>query len=219
MPVLAAILIYVAYNMSEWQTFVQMLKSPKSDIAVLLTTFFLTVLIDLTVALEVGIVLAAFLFMQRMAKVTHVGFITKELNAEQQELNEDPKAISKRKIPPGVEVFEIYGSLFFGAVDQFKDAIRRVEKPPKILILRMRNVLSMDASGLKAIRDLYAKMEKERQTLILSGIHAQPYIVLDQSEFLEEIGKENICADIDDALERANFILELTEARKKKIAL
>jgi sulfate permease, SulP family len=205
MPVLAGILIYVAYNMSEWQTFLQILRSPKSDIAVLLVTFLLTVFIDLTVAIEVGVVLAAFLFMQRMVDVTQVGFRTRDLSEEEDVA--DPKAISKRKVPSGVEVFEIYGSLFFAAVDQFKDALRRVEKNPKVLILRMRHVLALDASGLKALDDLHKKMKKDKAVLILSGVHAQPLVVMERSGFLEKIGEANIQADIDLALERANEIL------------
>jgi len=207
MPALAAILIFVAYNMSEWQTFLQTLKSPKSDIAILITTFLLTVLIDLTVAIEVGVVLAAFLFMQRMASVTQVGFKTKDQLEEEDP--EDPKAISKRVIPNGVEVFEIYGSLFFAAVDQFKDALRRVEKSPVVLILRMRHVLVLDATGLKALEDLHKKMRREKATLILSGVHSQPFIVMDQADFLDRIGRENLQPDIDAALDRAKEILEL----------
>ena len=207
MPALAAVLIYVAYNMSEWQTFIQTLKSPKSDVAILITTFLLTVLIDLTVAIEVGVVLAAFLFMQRMASVTQVGFKTKDLNEEEDP--EDPKSISKRVVPAGVEVFEIYGSLFFAAVDQFKDALRRIEKPPRVLILRMRHVLALDATGLKALEDLHQKMKRDRATLILSGVHSQPYIVMDQADFLDRLGRENVQPDIDTALERAREILGL----------
>jgi SulP family sulfate permease len=211
MPALAGILIYVAYNMSEWQTFIQTLRSPRGDVAVLLVTFFLTILIDLTVAIEVGVILAAFLFMQKMADVTQVGFKTRELQREMNEEEDaaDPKAISKRIIPHDVEVFEIYGSLFFAAVDQFKDALRRVEKTPKVLILRMRHVLALDATGLKALEDLLKKMRKDKSVLILSGIHAQPFVVMDQAGFLEKIGKDNVQADIDTALERAREILGL----------
>ncbi len=213
MPALAAILIYVAYNMSEWQTFLQILRSPKSDIAILLVTFFLTILIDLTVAIEVGVVLAAILFMQRMADVTQVGFKTREL--EEQEDTEDPKAISKRRVPAGVEVFEIYGSLFFAAVDQFKDALRRVEKNPKVLILRMRHVLALDASGLKAIEDLYKKLQKDKSVLVLSGVHAQPLVAMDHAGFLDRIGEENIQPDIDEALKRAQQILDGDSPHRK----
>jgi sulfate permease, SulP family len=206
MPALAAVLIYVAYNMSEWQTFVQTLRSPKSDIALLITTFLLTVLIDLTVAIEVGVVLAAFLFMKRMANVTQVGFRTREIQGEE---DEDLKSNIKRTVPPGVEIFEIYGSLFFAAVDQFKDALRRVEKTPKVLILRMRHVLALDATGLKALEDLLKKMRKDKSVLILSGVHAQPLVVMDQADFLERLGRENLQPDIDAALERAKEILGL----------
>jgi sulfate permease, SulP family len=208
MPALAAILIFVAYNMSEWQTFLQILRSPRSDIALLIITFLLTVLIDLTVAIEVGVVLAAFLFMQRMAKVTQVGFITKELQ-EQEEI-EDRDAIGKKTIPDGVEVFEIHGSLFFAAVDQFKDALRRVEKNPKVLILRMRHVLVLDATGLKALEDLWKKMKKDKATLILAGVHAQPLVVMEQADFVEQLGSENLQPDLDHALQRATEILNST---------
>ncbi len=211
MAALAAVLIYVAYNMSEWQTFLQILRSPKSDIAILITTFLLTVLIDLTVAIEVGVVLAAFLFMQRMANATQVGFKTRELLEEEE--GEDPKAIAKRVVPPGVEVFEIYGSLFFAAVDQFKDALRRVEKNPKVLILRMRHVLVLDATGLKALEDLYRKMKKDKATLILSGVHAQPLVVMDQAGFLDRIGQDNLQPDIDNALNRAREILGMLSTK------
>jgi SulP family sulfate permease len=206
MPALAGILLYIAYNMSEWQTFLQILRSPKSDIAVLLTTFLLTVLIDLTVAIEVGVVLASLLFMQRMAEVTQVESLTRAF-ADEEEKRDDPDAISKKKVPPGVEVFEIYGSLFFGAVDQFKDALRRVEKTPRVIILRMRYVFALDATGLKALEDLWKKMKKDHATLILSGVHAQPFVVIDHSGFKEQLGEENICANIDHALERAHQII------------
>jgi SulP family sulfate permease len=160
------------------------------------------------------VILAAFLFMQKMADVTQVGFKTRELQREMNEEEDvaDPKAISKRIIPHDVEVFEIYGSLFFAAVDQFKDALRRVEKNPKVLILRMRHVLSLDATGLKALEDLWKKMKKDKSVLILSGVHAQPLVVMDQAGFLDKIGQDNLQADIDTALERAREILGLPPA-------
>jgi sulfate permease, SulP family len=203
MPTLAAILIFVAYNMSEWQTFLQTLRSPKSDIAVLFATFLLTVFIDLTVAIEVGVVLAALLFLQRMANVTQVRDLVEEEDPY------DPKAAWRAHVPESVEVFEIYGSLFFAAVDQFKDAMRRVEKTPRILILRMRHVLAMDASGMKAIEDLYEKLKKEKAVLILSGVHAQPLVVMGQTGFLDRIDEKNLQPDIEHALKRANKILGL----------
>jgi SulP family sulfate permease len=127
MTMLAATLLIVAYNMSEWRSFVKLFRSPKSDIAVLLTTLFLTVLIDLTVAIQVGVMLAAFLFLKRMSEETQVSVITENLRDREEGESRD---ISKLAVPPDVDVFEIYGSLFFGAIDRFRDAIRRIEKKP-----------------------------------------------------------------------------------------
>lgn len=209
MPALAAILIYVAYNMSEWHSFVNLLRSPKSDVTVLIATFLLTVLIDLTVAIQVGVVLAAFLFMRRMSNVMQTNLITKEIQKpddEEEEAN-DPKAITKREVPPGVEVFEIYGPMFFGAIDQFKDAIRRLEKRPRVLILRMRHVLAIDATAIRAL-EMELKSERKRgMILVLSGVHAQPLVAMRQSGFLDKIGEQNICADIDEALARSTEII------------
>jgi len=209
MPALAAILIYVAYNMSEWHSFVYLLRSPKSDVAVLIATFLLTVLIDLTVAIQVGVVLAAFLFMRRMSSVTQANLITKEIQKqdEEEEDVDDPKAITKREVPPGVEVFEIYGPMFFAAIDQFKEAIRRLEKRPKVLILRLRHVLAIDATAIRAL-EMELKSERKRgMILVLSGVHAQPLVAMRQSGFLDKIGEQNVCADIDAALARATEII------------
>ncbi|MFN3660434.1 MAG: SulP family inorganic anion transporter, partial [Brevinematales bacterium] len=138
---LAAVLMKVAINMSEYHVFAAIFKTTKSDIAVLLTTFLLTVFIDLTVAIEVGIVLASLLFMYRMSNVTQVSHLTEEMEEEE---TSDPKSISTRNIPKDIEVFEIQGSLFFGAAETFKSRIRTIQKPPKVLILRMRHVYALD---------------------------------------------------------------------------
>ncbi len=207
MATLAAVLIYVAYNMSELHAFVRLLKSPKSDVAVLFATFLLTVLIDLTVAIQVGVVLAAFLFLQRMSNVTEVKMITKDLQEEEEVPEDDPLSISQRTVPEGVEVFEVQGSFFFGAIDQFKEAIRAVERKPRILIIRMRNVLAIDASGLKALEDLLESSTRDGTKLILSGVHAQPLIAMQQSGFLERLGEENTTSNIDAALLRAQALL------------
>lgn len=209
MPALAAILIGVAYNMSEWHAFRQLLKSPKSDVAVLLATFFLTVLIDLTVAIQVGVVLAAFLFLRRMSNVTQVKMITKDMSEEEDVDEKDPNAISRRIVPEGVEVFEIHGSFFFGAIDQFKDAMRSIKVRPKVLIIRMRNVLAIDASGLQALEDLLETTRQEGTSLVLSGVHAQPLVAMQQSGFLDRLGEDNALGNVDDALNRARSILGL----------
>ncbi|HWP83365.1 MAG TPA: sulfate permease [Bacteroidota bacterium] len=203
---LAAILIVVSYHMSEWHSFAKTLRGQKSDAAILLTTFFLTVVIDLTVAIEVGVILAALLFLRQMANVTQVQLITKDLE-EQEEEADDPKAIAKRDVPKGVEVFEVYGSLFYAAVDQFKDALRLLEEPPKVLILRTRNLFAIDASGLRAIEDLHKRTKKEGTILIISGIHKQPFSMLTTSGLINTIGEKNVCGDIDEALQRAREII------------
>jgi len=152
MPALAAILIIVAWNMSEIKVFRELLKSPRSDVVVLLTTFSLTVVFDLTLAIEIGMLLSVVLFMQRMAQLSNVGVITKDLKDSDEE--EDPNTIVTRKVPDGVEVFEFNGPFFFGAASKFREAMHIVEKAPKIRIIRMRNVLSIDATGLNLMKEL-----------------------------------------------------------------
>lgn len=200
MATLAAILIVVAYNMSEWHSFVRLLRSPRSDVAVLIATFLLTVLIDLTVAIQVGVLLAGFLFLQRMSNETQVSLVTDNLREREEG---EARDISKIEVPPGVEVFEIYGSLFFGAIERFRDALRRVEKSPKVLVLRMRNVIAVDASGLQSLEDLLESMGRKKGRLILSAVGPQPLAAMRQSGFLERLGEENVAPDIFEALERA----------------
>jgi SulP family sulfate permease len=204
MPALAAILVVVAYNMSEWRTFARLLRAPRSDVAVLLATFSLTVLIDLTVAVQVGVVLAAFLFLQRMSSVTQVSLITEEVN----ETYGSPRGLDRRVVPPGVEVFEVYGSLFFGAIERFKDALRDIERRPKVLIIRMRDVLSIDASGLETFEDLLHSSKREGVELLLSGVHSQTLLAMRRSGFLERLGEENVLENIDAALRRAISLVD-----------
>jgi SulP family sulfate permease len=202
MVVLAAILVVVSYNMSEWRTFRSMLKAPKSDVVILLTTFVLTIVIDLTVAIEVGMILAAFLFMRRMAMVTNISVITSELRDEAD--SDAPEILTRPDIPKGVQVFEINGPFFFGAADKFIETIRNLGREPRVMILRMRNVLSIDATGMKAIEDIWKKTAHENKNLfVIAEIHSQPYIALEQSGFLKKLGKENIAASLDIALKTA----------------
>jgi len=153
----------------------------------------------------VGVVLAAFLFMRRMINVTKVNSVTESL--EEDENPNDPDSLSKRHIPKGIEVYEINGPFFFGAADKFKDTIREIEKPPKVLILRMRYVPMMDATGLCALEDVFNKAKKDGMTLILSEINVQPRKIIENTGLRERIGKENIVGDIDTALARAKVIL------------
>jgi MFS superfamily sulfate permease-like transporter len=152
---------------------------------------------------------AAFLFLNRMANVTQANFITKELRQDDEEFENGPNAIAKREVPAGVEVFEIYGPLFFGAIDQFKDAIRQLEARPKVLILRIRNVLAVDATALQTLEVEIKNAKKHGTVFVLSDVHTQPLYAMQQSGLLERIGEENVCGNIDDALNRARAILGL----------
>jgi sulfate permease, SulP family len=214
MATLAAILVVVAYHMSEWRTFLAELRSPKSDVAVLLTTFFLTVLVDLTVAIEVGMVLAAFLFIRRMASVTNVSVITREI-AEGLAADEGTEELmDRRTVPKGVEVYEINGPFFFGAAQSFKDAVSQVAGDPKVLILRMRNVPAMDSSGVHALLDVIRRARKSGTAVVLSGVHMQPLVALTDSDAVVEIGTENLAGNIDLALARAREIIAGHDERR-----
>ncbi len=205
---LAAILIIVAYNMSEWRSFSRLLKSPRSDVAVLLTTFGLTVIIDLTIAIEVGMVLAVFLFMRRMAMVTNVGVITRELIDEEEKI--DSQAIESKDVPKGVEVYEINGPFFFGAAEKFNEASLQIKDQPKIRIIRMRNVPAIDSTGLHVLEEVILTSRKVGTEVIFSGIHAQPLSAFENSGLIKIIGHENILGNIDDALNRSKIILNKT---------
>ena len=206
---LAAILVVVAFHMSEWRTFVSEFRAPKSDVAVLLTTFLLTVLIDLTVAIEVGMVLAAFLFMRRMAEVTNISVLTHEFSDPVDDFEHDPNAARSRSVPEGVQVYEITGPFFFGAAEMFKDRVGRIAGRPAVLIVRMRHVPAIDSTGLHALRDMVRRSRKEGTLVILSDVHAQPVVALERSGLLDELGEDNIHGNIDDALNRARQSLGL----------
>lgn len=205
---LAAILVVVSYHMSEWRTFRSELSAPKSDVAVLLTTFSLTVLVDLTVAIEVGMVLAAFLFMRRMAEVTNVSIVTREL-ADGDDEDDDPNSVRRRDVPRDVEVFEINGPFFFGAAEQFKDTLGQVAKNPKVLIIRMRDVPAIDSTGLHALHELARSCKHDGTLLLLADVHAQPMFALVRSDMLAELGEENLFGNLDAALDRARQYLGL----------
>lgn len=200
MATLAAVLIVVAYNMSEWREFKHLLKSPRGDVAVLLVTFLLTVLIELTVAIQVGILLAAFLFLQRMSKDAGVDVITDTLEEDEEFKSRD---MSKIEIPKRVEVFEVYGSLFFGAVSQFKESIRIVANKPKVIILRMREVHSIDASGVHILEELVNEMHARDAIVVFSAVSRSVYRVMRTTGFVELVDRKNFAPDIFAALEIA----------------
>ena len=202
---LAAIVLWVAYRMAEWRVFKSELSAPKSDAIVMLMTFLLTVLVDLTVGIGVGMVLASFLFMKRMAEVTNVTMVSREL----QDPGPSPDqsgAIFRRRIPPGVEVYEINGPFFFGAAEKFKDTLSEVSRKPKVLIVRMRNVPTIDSTAMHALRDLVRRTRKDGTVVFFSEVQAQPLLAISQAELLYEIGDENLFGDVDEALTAAQAV-------------
>lgn len=201
MPAIAAILFMVAYNMCQWRTFADLLKTaPKSDIAVLVLTFFLTILFDLVVAIEIGILVAVLLFMKRMSDVAEVRswkYAEDEEEAEQEKL---------RKLPSSINVYEISGPLFFGAAGIIGQIA--VKDHAKCLILRMNNVPALDSTALNALTDLYDKCTQKKITIILSHVNQQPMNVMEKAGFAQKIGMENICDNIDDAIARAEELVK-----------
>ena len=205
MPVLAGILVVVAYNMSELHLFAGVLRSTRSDAIVLVATFLLTVLVDLSVAIQVGVVLAAFLFMRRMAEVAHVRALTGTASEDDPAL--DPAEVDMmRSVPPGVEVYEVNGPFFFGAAHKFKSSLSNIQRKPVVLVLRMRNVMALDASGLRVLEEMAAEARRGGPALVLSGVHAQPLVLIEKSGLLTALGVENVVGDLSVALERAREI-------------
>ena len=202
MSCLAAILIMVAYNMSGWRTFVHMVKTaPKSDIIVLVATFLLTVFFDLVVAIEVGMVLAAFLFMKRMSDVADV---KSWVYMDDVDANEISEHTDLKYVPKNTMVYEISGPMFFGATSDYLAFAN--EKHKNVLILRMRNVPAMDITGLDTLEEAYNTCRKKGITLLLSHVNEQPLHVMEKAGFVEKLGAENICDNIDAALARAESL-------------
>jgi SulP family sulfate permease len=212
MATLAAVLVVVAYNMSEWREFIHLLKSPRGDVAVLLATFLLTVFVELTVAIQVGILLAAFVFLQKMSRETQVDLITANLQDDDEFQSRD---ISGLEIPKGIEVFEVYGSLFFGAVAQFRESIRILGKKPTVIVLRMRNVLAIDASGIHILEELANEGRRDGYILVFSAVSRGVYRVMRKSGFVETVGRKNFASDVFGALEIAKRHLQECERRGK----
>jgi SulP family sulfate permease len=206
MATLAAILVVVSYQMCEWRTFMAELRSPKSDVVVLLATFLLTVLVDLTVAISVGMVLAAFLFIRRMSEVTNVRAMTKDFDedGDDDELRDDEAR--GLDIPKGVEVYEINGPFFFGAAETFKDTLSKVAGKPLVLVIRMRDVMALDSSGMHALKDVVHRSRKEGTTVLLSDVSMQPLAALTGSPVMKEIGPENVFENLSAAIARARQI-------------
>jgi SulP family sulfate permease len=204
---LSAVLVNVALNMGEWHNFSRLPKWPQSDALVFLTAFSLTVIIDLTVAVEIGMVLAAILFIKRVSETSQITAVD-----EVSETEGSHHSLIGKEIPPGVMIYRMFGAFFFGAADKLESALLREKQEPEVLILRMRKVVAMDATGLNALEDLSEKLHRKGKHLILSGPHTQPLFVMEKAGFLESIGRENVCADVDAALARSREILGLPPA-------
>ena len=206
MATLAGILIVVAYNMSEWESFRSVLKGPRSDVAVMVTTFFLTVIVDLTVALEIGMILAVFLFMRKMIQFSDVSMFKNVMDDDGEQIEKE--AVGDFVIPKKVEVFEITGPLFFGAAYKFKDAMKFIENPPKVLIIRMRKVPIIDATGIKTIEEVFKEAKHHGTKLILSEVHSEQVMKeLKVARLLFSIGKANVTQTFTEALDRSKKIL------------
>ncbi len=204
MATMAGILIVVAYNMSEWHVFLRLLRGPRSDTIVLIATFVLTVVIDLTVAIQVGVVLASFLFMRRMAEVTQVKPIRDLVEYEMA----DALDTTIPEMPSEVAIFEINGSFCFGAASKFTETLMALHGTPVAVILRMRHVLAIDATGLHALEEVVSRLQRRGTVVLLSGLHAQPLIALERSGALERIGEDHLFGKLSDAVLYARGLVE-----------
>lgn len=205
MACLAGVLVIVSYNMSGWRVFKELLKNPKSDVTVLLMTFFLTVVFDLTIAIEVGLVIACVLFMKRVMETTEISVIKDQIdpNAELDIAVREENLV----IPEGVEVYEINGPYFFGIATKFEETMAQIGDRPKVRIIRMRKVPFIDSTGIHNLATLCKMSQKEKITVILSGVNEKVHATLEKSKFYELLGEENICPNINVALDRAKNII------------
>ncbi len=204
MAAMSAVLVFVALRMGEWHEMKRLRRMPLSDAVVLVTTFALTVIFDLVVAVEVGMVLAAMLFIKRVSETTEVSQVF-----ESDVLESPEQLVAGKQIPEGVLVYRIFGPFLFGAAEKMEDAIERVEQLPKVLILRLHLVSAMDATALNALESVIERFQRHGGTVILSGLHRQPLDMLRKAGFVEVIGRKNLVAHFDDALIRARELLEL----------
>lgn len=201
MACLAGVLVIVSYNMSQWRTFKSLMKNPKSDVSVLLVTFFLTVIFDLTIAIEIGLLIAMFMFMKRVAETTHVSVTTDEIDlSDEGEIYHEEE---KLNLPKGVEVYEIDGPFFFGVANKFDDIMNRMGDKPNIRIIRMRRVPFMDSTGLHNLESLIRMSQSENIHIILSGVNENVHKVLTKSGVEDCLGADNVCSNINEAVEKA----------------
>ncbi len=205
---LSAVLVTVAFHMGEWHNFTRLRKWPICDTAVFLSAFALTVVVDLTVAVEIGMVLAAILFIKRSSETTQIMAVD-----ESTETEGSHHSLLGKEVPKEVMIYRMMGAFFFGAVDKLESVLKRVSQEPEVLILRMRKVVAMDATGLNALEDLYEKLRRRGKYLVLSAPHTNPLMVMEKAGFIDRLGRENVCPHIDAALDRAREILGLPPAQ------
>jgi SulP family sulfate permease len=200
---LSAVLVVVSLRMGEWHQFVRLQRWPKSDTAVFICAFVLTVAVDLPTAVGSSLVLASALLVKRLSETSHV-----QADEEVTHANAPGQTLAGKVIPDGVVVFRVFGAFFFGAADKLESSLRRAGQLPEVLILRMRDVLALDATGLDALEDLMEKLRKHKKDLILCGPHSQPLFALTRAGMIENLGIENVCGDMDASLARAKEILD-----------
>ena len=205
MACLAGVLVIVSYGMCGWRSFLALMKNPKSDVSVLLITFFLTIIFDITVAIEVGLIIACLLFMKRVSEMTDVKVIMDEINEESDIIKGNLEHIT---IPKGVEVYEINGPYFFGAGNRFEEIMAAFGDRPKVRVIRMRKVPFIDSTGIHNLTNLCEMSRKENIQVVLSGVNPSVHAALEKAGFYASVGKENICSHINLALERAKEIVE-----------
>ena len=207
MACLAGVLVVVSYGMSGWRSFLALMKNPKSDVTVLLITFFLTIIFDLTIAIEVGLIIACLLFMRRMSETTDVHVISNEINPDDENSDMHLGNIEHLTIPKGVEVYEINGPYFFGAGNRFEEIMATLGDRPKVRIVRMRKVPFVDSTGIHNLTNLCEMSQKEGIQIVLSGVTEKVHLQLNKAGFYDVVGQDNICSHIDIALDRAKVIM------------
>jgi sulfate permease, SulP family len=208
MATLAGILFVVAYNMSEWRSFKAIFNNSKSDVAVLLVTFFLTVVIDISVAIQFGLVLAAFLFVKRVSETSDIKVFRTDVDDERSHMSDDIE-YEALEIPKGVEVFQIKGPFFFGVANRFEEAEKQLGQKPKIRIIRMSRVPFIDSTGMRNLNNFLIRCRNSNIHVILSGLPPRPYLTLKKHGIIERIGPENVCINIEEALKRARECLAM----------
>ena len=208
MATLASILVVVSYHMSDWRTFAAELRSaPRADVVVLLLTFLLTVLIDLTVAVQVGLIGAAFLFMKRMSEVANVSVISREFS-EEDAVGDTPLYTQGRTVPPGVQIYAIDGPFFFGAAEKFKETLTAVAGKPRAVVLLMRNVSAIDSTGLRALQEVIRRFRSGGTEVLLVGVNAQPMAAIVRAGIVDQLGPKSLVGTIDEALALAAKAVE-----------